>query len=95
MFETAEMIVAAAGSVIIEANLRSDLAGPELAAIEQRSRCRLLQVFVTCERDTLIDRFVTRQSSAERHFGHRLSDRGVRIVRQLNEPYPQIGRAHV
>lgn len=90
MFETAELILAAGGSVIIEANLRPDLAGPELAAIEQRSRCRLLQVLVTCERDTLIERFVSRQSSTERHFGHRLSDRGVRIGRQLNEPYPRL-----
>ena len=90
MFEAAEIVVASGGSVIIEANLRPDLAGPELAAIEQRTRCRLLQVFVTCERDTLIERFVTRQSSTERHFGHRLSDRGVGVGRQLNEPYPRL-----
>ncbi len=72
MFEAAETVLTAGESVIIEANLLPDLAGPDLAAIEERTGCRLLQVFVTAEAETLIERFVTRQQSDERHLGHRL-----------------------
>ncbi len=74
MYEAAETVLTAGDSVIIEANLLPDLAGPALVAIEERTGCRLLQVFVTAETGTLIERFVTRQQSHERHLGHRLPD---------------------
>jgi predicted kinase len=72
MLEAAESVLASGGSVIVEANLRPELAGPELAAIEERTGCRLLQVLVTAETTTLLERYVERQRSEERHFGHLL-----------------------
>lgn len=72
MFEAAESVLAAGGSVIVEANLSPDLAGPVVAAIEERTGCRLLQVFVSAETTTLLERYAERQRSEERHFGHLL-----------------------
>jgi predicted kinase len=91
MFEAAETVLASGGSVLIEANLRPDLAGPALAAIEERTGCRLLQVFVDAESETLIERFVSRQRSEQRHFGHRMFDgEGVHVGTQLTESYPRL-----
>lgn len=89
MFEAAETVLVAGGSVIVEANLSRDLAGPVIAAIEERTGCRLLQVLVSAEATTLLERYVERQRSEERHFGHLLPgfDEGA-LANQL--PWPAL-----
>jgi hypothetical protein len=91
MFEPAETVLASGGSVLIEGNLQPDLAGPALAAIEARTGCRLMQVFVDAESETLVERLVSRQGSQHRHFGDRMfHGEGVHVGTQLTEPYPRL-----
>lgn len=91
MFDAATTVLAANTSTIVEANLVPHLAGPELAAIEERTRCRLLQVLVTAAPDVLIARYRERQRSEERHPGHRLvATADARVTAQLTLPWPPL-----
>ena len=57
-------------STIVESNFRPDLDGPKLRALAETHAATLVQVHCRCDGDVLLNRFLARIGSPERHPGH-------------------------
>jgi predicted kinase len=70
LYDQVEAVLAAGVPVVAEANFVADLAGPELAAVVERTGAPVVQVVLDAPPEVLAERFRSRIDSGERHPGH-------------------------
>jgi predicted kinase len=70
IYKTAERLLAAGTTLILESNFHPDFAVEVLNNFQKDSGCLTIQLFCKADRDVLIDRFIKRSASGERHMGH-------------------------
>ncbi len=74
LLQTAEDILTAGGSVILDNNFDT-AAGEALRSLQERCRPRSATVLLTADEETLYARYLERDLAHTRHPGHALSDR--------------------
>lgn len=70
LFLDAEQVLRAGGQCIVEANFAADIASSDYQKLIHEVGARGCQVFVSAPAEVLLERFVARAQSAERHPGH-------------------------
>ena len=70
LFRSAEALLAAGQSVLLECNFYPQWDTPQLRALRDRFACRLVQVLCTADGQTLVERYERRALSGDRHPGH-------------------------
>jgi predicted kinase len=65
-----EALLGAGGSAVIESNFDPEIAGPKLAALQQRFDFAAVQIVCKTEGEVLLQRFKERTESSSRHPGH-------------------------
>jgi predicted kinase len=70
LYAYAGALLDARRDVLIEGNFYPQFDTPRLLALRDRSECRYTQVVCTAPPDVLVDRYVRRAESGERHPGH-------------------------
>ena len=74
LLQTAEDILTAGGSVILDNNFDT-AAGTALKALQERLRPRSVSILLTADEDVLYERYLARDLAHTRHPGHAVSDR--------------------
>lgn len=74
LLKTAEDILAAGGSVILDNNFDT-AAGEALRALQERLRPRSVTLLVSADEEVLYERYLARDLAHTRHPGHAVSDR--------------------
>jgi len=70
LFRSAEALLAAGQSVLLECNFYAQWDTPQLLGLRDRFACRFVQVVCTADGPTLVERYERRALSGERHPGH-------------------------
>ena len=70
LHDHARRILAAGGSVMVEANFDQARAVAPLRALVDETGCRLVQLLLRVDPDTVVRRYAARAGSPERHPGH-------------------------
>jgi predicted kinase len=70
LFQTASAILRAGHSVVLESNFYARSDEPQLLALGVDFGCRFVQVVCTAPPEVLVERFVRREETGERHPGH-------------------------
>jgi predicted kinase len=70
LFRSAEALLEAGQSVLIECNFYPQWDTPQLHALRDRFACSFVQVVCTADGPTLVERYEKRALSGERHPGH-------------------------
>lgn len=65
-----EQELAAGRSFIVESNFHAEVAGPRFSSLQSTYGFRTIQIFCETEPSVLLERFVRRAASTERHPGH-------------------------
>ena len=74
LLQTAEDVLTAGGSVILDNNFDT-AAGTALKALQERLRPRSVSILLTADEDVLYERYLARDLAHTRHPGHAVSDR--------------------
>jgi hypothetical protein len=70
LFRSAEALLAAGQSVLLECNFYAQWDTPQLHALRDRFACTFVQVVCTADGPTLVERYERRALSGDRHPGH-------------------------
>lgn len=70
LFHAAERVLAAGGSLVLEANFSADLSCVTFRSLQERFAARAVQVQCVGDGDVFVERFRKRDASGERHPGH-------------------------
>jgi tRNA(Arg) A34 adenosine deaminase TadA/predicted kinase len=70
LLRSAEVLLEARQSVLLECNFYAQWDTPQLHALRDRFACRFVQVVCTADGPTLVERYERRALSGERHPGH-------------------------
>lgn len=92
LFLDAEQVLRAGGTCIIEANFAADIASAEYQELIEGFGARGCQVFVSAPPEVLLERFVARARSDERHAGHGDADPGKADEwrERFSRPFPPL-----